>query len=234
MRLRIKFTKTGQMRYISHLDMMRYFQKALRRADVDVAMSEGFSPHMLMSFALPLSLGMTSVGEYFDLDVNSVESTRKLQEDLNRQTGEDVRVLYAGEIPQDKAHKCMAQVEAADYTVKVVLQDQSLLDTESEQVKRALESFLSQQEIMITKKTKKKEAQVNIRPFIFSFTADEEGLHLRLKAGSTDHVKCAAVMEKFLEYSGIDSYITDIRRDELLLARNGSFLPLYTVGKEIG
>lgn len=233
MRLRIKFTKTGQMRYISHLDIMRYFQKALRRAGADVAMSEGFSPHMQMSFALPLSLGMTSIGEYFDVDMNSVESTAKLMEELNRQTGEDVRVLYVGEIPQDKANKCMAQVEAADYTVRIRLKDQTLLDTGSEETAKQIDGFLSQEQILVTKKTKKKESQVDLRPFIFSFSADEEGFHLRLKAGSTDHVKCAAVMEKFLEYTGIEADFVDIRRDELLLEKEGEYLPLYTAGKEI-
>lgn len=233
MRLRIKFTKTGQMRYISHLDIMRYFQKALRRAQADVAMSEGFSPHMLMSFALPLSLGMTSIGEYFDVDMNSVSSTAKLMEDLNRETGEDVRVLYVGEIPQDKANKCMAQVEAADYTVNVYLKDGDRWDTGSEETKKQIEDFLRQDTIVITKKTKKKESQVNIRPLVFSFTADEEGFHLRLKAGSTDHVKCAVVMERFLESAGIEADFVDLRRDELLLLKDGEYLPLYTAGKEI-
>ena len=56
------------MKYIGHLDMMRFFQKAIRRAGIDVAYSEGFSPHMIMSFAYPLGVGMTSSGEYFDLE----------------------------------------------------------------------------------------------------------------------------------------------------------------------
>lgn len=55
------------MKFIGHLDVMRYFQKALRRAGMDVAFSEGFSPHMIMSFAAPLGVGITSSGEYFVL-----------------------------------------------------------------------------------------------------------------------------------------------------------------------
>ena len=67
MKIRIKFTKTGNMRFIGHLDILRYFQKLLRRAEVDVKYSEGFSPHPVMSFAQPLGLGDTSEGEYLDL-----------------------------------------------------------------------------------------------------------------------------------------------------------------------
>ena len=63
MKVRVKFEKTGPMKYIGHLDMMRFFQKAIRRAGIDVAYSEGFSPHMIMSFAYPLGVGMTSSGE---------------------------------------------------------------------------------------------------------------------------------------------------------------------------
>ena len=54
MRVRVKYSKQGLMRFIGHLDMMRYFQKACRRAGIDVTYTEGLSPHMSMSFALPL------------------------------------------------------------------------------------------------------------------------------------------------------------------------------------
>ena len=66
------------MKYIGHLDMMRFFQKAIRRAGIDVAYSEGFSPHMIMSFAYPLGVGMTSSGEYFDLEINTPLSTAEM------------------------------------------------------------------------------------------------------------------------------------------------------------
>ena len=63
MKIRIKFAKQGTMKFIGHLDVMRYFQKAMRRADVDIRYSEGFSPHQIMAMASPLGVGLTSVGE---------------------------------------------------------------------------------------------------------------------------------------------------------------------------
>lgn len=74
MKVRIKFAKSGVMKFIGHLDMMRYFQKAMRRADIDIKYSEGFSPHQIMSFAAPLGVGITSDGEYLDIEVNSTET----------------------------------------------------------------------------------------------------------------------------------------------------------------
>lgn len=52
MKIRIKFAKTGVMKFVGHLDVMRYFQKAIRRAELPIAYSEGFSPHMLLSLLL--------------------------------------------------------------------------------------------------------------------------------------------------------------------------------------
>ena len=66
MKIRVKFSKHGAMKFIGHLDIMRYFQKAIRRAEIPIVFTEGFSPHMVMSFANPLGVGLTSDGEYLD------------------------------------------------------------------------------------------------------------------------------------------------------------------------
>ena len=69
MKIRIRFAKQGMMKFVGHLDMVRYFQKVMRRANVDIVYSEGFSPHPKMSFAAPLGVGIISRGEYFDIEV---------------------------------------------------------------------------------------------------------------------------------------------------------------------
>ena len=74
MKLRIKFRKYGPIRFIGHLDVMRFFQKANRRAELDVAYTGGFSPHQIVSFAAPLGVGLTNNGEYMDLEVHSLTS----------------------------------------------------------------------------------------------------------------------------------------------------------------
>ena len=60
MKVRIKFSKEGPVKFVGHLDTMRYFQKAIRRANLPVAFSGGYSPHMIMSFAAPLGVGTES------------------------------------------------------------------------------------------------------------------------------------------------------------------------------
>ena len=117
MKVRVKFAKEGAMKFIGHLDIMRYFQKAVRRADIGAAFSEGFSPHMIMSFAAPLGVGITSSGEYFDMELTQSRSSEELVSRLNAQMAEGMRVLSVRKVPDGKASKAMSLVAAADYTV---------------------------------------------------------------------------------------------------------------------
>ena len=72
------------MKFIGHLDIMRYFQKAIRRANIPIAFSGGFSPHMIMSFAAPLGVGVTSAGEYFDMELTDDSlSSKEMENRLN-------------------------------------------------------------------------------------------------------------------------------------------------------
>ena len=93
MKVRIKFSKEGPVRFIGHLDIMRYFQKAIRRAGIDIAYSTGFSPHQIMSFASPLSVGHESCGEYFDVELNSITDTEDIKMRLNQTMAEGIQIL---------------------------------------------------------------------------------------------------------------------------------------------
>jgi len=144
MKIRLRFSKQGQMKFIGHLDMVRYFQKVMRRSEVDVAYSEGFSPHQKMSFAAPLSVGVLSRGEYFDLEVNSTESSKVMLERINAQNAEGVEVLSYKLLPDD-AKNAMSVVAGADYKVYTDLFNQNMLD-----------AFMNQDQIIVLKKTKKR------------------------------------------------------------------------------
>ena len=97
MKLRVKFSKTGHMKFIGHLDLMRFFQKAIRRSKIDIKYSEGFSPHQIMSFAAPLGLGIESFGEYMDIELVSDEISdselKNIENSLNLCMCEGLRIL---------------------------------------------------------------------------------------------------------------------------------------------
>ena len=98
MKVRIKFTKTGAMKFVGHLDTMRYFQKAIRRAELPVAFSGGYSPHMIMSFAAPLGVGTTSLGEYFDMELTEKVPTAEIEDRLNAVMVEGVTISSARQV----------------------------------------------------------------------------------------------------------------------------------------
>ena len=118
MKIRIKFRKYGNMKFIGHLDVMRYFQKAIRRADIGIRYSEGFSPHQIMSFAAPLGVGIESDGEYLDIDVTPEEDGQRLKERLNAVMAEGFEILDCRRLP-DSAANAMSIVAAADYELRL-------------------------------------------------------------------------------------------------------------------
>ena len=116
MNIRVRFSKYGFLKFIGHLDVMRYFQKAIRRADIDILYSEGYSPHQIMSFASPLGLGITSEGEYMDIAVGQTDSSVESIRRLNAQMAEGIEILSYRQLPE-KSTNAMASVAAADYVV---------------------------------------------------------------------------------------------------------------------
>ena len=100
MKARIKFRKYGAMKFIGHLDIMRYFQKAMRRAEIPIAFTGGYSPHMIMSFANPLGVGVTSDGEYFDIELTERIASDQAVKQLNDAMVEGMEIVSFVEIPR--------------------------------------------------------------------------------------------------------------------------------------
>src|SRR5699024_2919161 len=132
------------MKYIGHLDVMRYFQKAMRRAEIPIAFTQGFSPHMIMSFANPLGVGLTSDGEYFDIELKEPISSEDAVRQLNEAMVDGMEVVSFVQIPDEKKATGMAIIEAADY-LSIPKKEGILFSNED------LASFLSQTEILVLK-----------------------------------------------------------------------------------
>ena len=102
LKARIKFRKYGIMRFIGHLDVMRFFQKAMRRANIPIAFTGGYSPHMIMSFAQPLGVGLTSDGEYLDIELTESISSEDAVRQLNEVSVEGIEILSFVQISDEK------------------------------------------------------------------------------------------------------------------------------------
>ena len=210
MKIRIKFSKTGHMRYIGHLDIMRYFQKLMRRAEVDIKYSEGFSPHQIMSFAQPLGLGDTSEGEYVDIEVGVSEGSKEM-------------LRIADETRRSNA---MSLVAAADYRIFFRRETPDAA---------ALHALLSQKEILVKRRTKTKETEADLRPMIFDWALEGRSLWVRLAAGSAANCKPDTLMEAYDRFRGAapPPFACHFHRLEMYARQEENFIPLYQLGEEL-
>jgi radical SAM-linked protein len=229
MKIRMKFSKNGPLKFVGHLDMMRYFQKVFRRAGVDIAYSKGYSPHQIISFAAPLGLGVTSDGEYLDAEFNSVESSEKMLDRINEQMNEGVVLLEFKQLP-DKCKNAMSSVAGADYLISFregYYDEKVFLD--------AVEGFISQKQIMIVKKTKKSEKEVDIRPMIYQMEVRDGQIFMQLATGSVNNLKPNLVMEAMCVYLGLEheKFAFVVHKTETYLEENGKLLPLGSAGEDI-
>lgn len=204
MKVRIKFRKYGVMRFIGHLDVMRYFQKAIRRAEIPIAFTTGYSPHMIMSFAQPLGVGVTSDGEYFDIEITEPIASEKAVAQLNAVMVEGIEVISFKEISSDKKASGMTIVAAADYKVTFpeTFQHAEEIRILPDTWKNKVETFMAQPKIVVLKKTKRSEKEVDIKPMIYQMSAMNDGIYLYLATGSEQNLKPDLVAKAFLRFAG--------------------------------
>lgn len=234
MNIRIKFQKTGPLRFISHLDVMRYFQKVIRRAGIDICFSEGFSPHMIMSFAAPLGVGLTSEGEYMDIRVNGAVSSAEAVRRMNEVMAEGMTAVSFRRLP-DNSKNAMSIVAAADYEVRF----REGREPEAGWERRFLD-FLDQPGIPVIKKTKKGQQEADIRPWIYACSIQNGIIRLQVSAGSVHNLKPELLMDSFGLWAGYRISSSDllVHRVEIYAdqGREGQrrLIPLEELGEDIG
>ena len=236
LKARIKFRKYGSMKFIGHLDVMRFFQKVMRRADIPIAFSGGYSPHMIMSFAQPLGIGLTSDGEYLDIELTEPIDSKEAVARMNAVSVEGIEMLSMVQISEEKKASGMTITAASDYQVFLLESGKSseLRRQIPEEWKEAWEKFLDQDQILVWKKTKKSEKEVDIKPMIFSSEIKEDYIYLFLATGSEQNLKPNLVMETFLKYIGQEQAPLFYNRLDVY-ARNedGKLVPLEALGTPI-
>lgn len=238
-KIRIKFRKWGVMKFVGHLDMMRYFQKAIRRAHIDICYSEGYSPHQIMSFAAPLGVGITSDGEYFDIEVNETPSTASALKALNDTMVDGIEVTGYVQLPE-KAKTAMSIVAAADY--ELTYKDGYTNPFSYEEWKKIVdEQFHQKEQFTIVKKTKKSEREVDLKPLVYALEVRElDGktvFYIKLSTGSTDNIKPELVLSSIYEKIGViyDENAIQIHRIDVYARKEESeeFVSLLDMGEMI-
>jgi radical SAM-linked protein len=197
-KLRLKFSKNGPIKFIGHLDVMRYFQKAIRRAGIDIKYSEGFSPHQVLSFAQPLSVGATSDGEYLDMTVNSMSSVKDIMDGLNSVMNEGIKIVAISEL-DEREEKAMTTSYAAKYHLKFRENSKPDFDWVSE-----MKSYLEKETLPAVKKTKSGEKEIDMKPMILEYSIDKDAqeLDILLSMSSAATLKPTLLFEGFFDFEG--------------------------------
>ena len=169
MRMIAEFEKMGRMSWFSHLDLQNTMQRALRRARLPVAYSQGFNPHVLTSFATALSVGCQSRGEVMEVEMAGEISPEEFAEKLNACLPDGLKVRRCAPVP-DSAPALMAKVAEAGYDITAPNAD----------LTQAVEAFSKAEEVMVEKRSKTKTRLVNIRPMVHEITCAFDGKDSRL------------------------------------------------------
>ena len=213
MSVRIKFSKTGDLMYISHLDLARTMQRIMVRSGVDIWYSEGFNPQPRIVFALPLPVGVESTCELMDIKINHPMAFEEIKERIQRNFPADMKVLdvYAPEVK-------FKAISYADYTLK--LYSPRLEADVHEKI-----NDLFSRECIVTKRSKSGEKDVDICTFIKSLDAKKsEGfveINAVVCAGNENNLNPELIVEAIKKYLGVmnsesmEEY-TEIMRNRML------------------
>ncbi|OOB79665.1 MAG: hypothetical protein BEN18_02995 [Epulopiscium sp. Nuni2H_MBin001] len=212
MRIRGQFTKEGNVKFVGHLDTMRMFQRAIKMAKIPVAYSEGFNPHSKIYFAMPLSVGVSSVGEYIEIRTKEDIEPEVVQNKLNAVLPRGVKLKTCFEV-QPTAPTLMSQVDVADYIIKF---EQDYSDK--------IEQTLCKEEIPISKRNKKKKwVDVDIKPLIINYEISDAQLKVKLYAGSKQNLNVDLLLKAIF---GEDEIICNIERIDLYTNMDNKFISL--------
>ena len=209
---RVKYTKGSELRFVSHLDLMKLFQRAVRRAGLPIGYSHGFNPHQLMSFGNPLSLGMTSIAEYCDMEFDTETDPEEITKRLRAVMNDGIEIIRISRLPQ-QVLTAMAELRACEY--------EAALDRKIDGLGEKIKAFMAQKEIIALKKTKSFLKETDIRPDIFEMEdiSDDETSKIRmlLAAGSTRSLRADLTVQAFYDFIGAeyDKYKVVFRRTEM-------------------
>ena len=208
MRAMIRFAKRPRLRFISHLDLQRFFQRAVNRTGLPIAYSQGFNPHPVMSFGSALALGWTSDYEIIDLKLSAPMGRKRTEDAMRAALPEDLLVLEVRMV-DDRHPAPMALVKMADYRV-------TLTGESAGAVLAQIPVFLDSASVPAIKKTKSGEKQIDARPLVVAMEPFEDGFSARLMLTERDSIKPDLLVSILADMAGAEAPEAAIHRLALL------------------
>lgn len=202
---RVFFSKTDRAKYISHLDLNRVMQGAIKRAKLPVWYTEGYNPHMYVQFMLPLSLGQEGLREAADFRLLEDIPYEEVTERLNDALPFDIRVVETA-APVLKN----TDVTAAEYEITADIDKEKFLE------------FTENERIMVEKKTKKGVSMIDLKPLISELKVGER-ITFRLPAGNDFNINPALLLDAYRSASGDEITRVRIVRTKILCSDGKEF-----------
>lgn len=226
MNIRVKYGKNNQGKFLSHLDLMRTWERSFRRGLIPIAFSQGFNPHPKMSFGSALAVGVTSSGEYMDVQLKNIMNIEDIKERLQNYLPPSLEIYSIIEI-DPKSPSLMSIINRAKYRVEAKLKEEI---TEEQSTKIAQE-LLDQKTILVTSFSKKGTKEKDIRPGIVELncmlSSNKENIiaEFTVQAGSQGNIRPDEVL-KGLKGLGmpIDLELVNIHREGLYIAKEGQLI----------
>ena len=221
-KIRVQYTKEEWVKYISHLDLLRTFHRAVRRAGTPIKYSQGFNPHPLMSFGMPLPVATTSECEYLEMELTEKIPPQDILAHLNSVLPQGLSIRNVVDLSQTKYPK-LSEVNMAAYDVYAEL-IQMVIDLPKE-IGKMMQMTAITMEKRGKKGTKKVMKQVNIRPLIHQIEVvaqNEKSVQLKmvLSSGSEGNLKPALLLEAMEKHiGGIEIEDSHIHRKALWIER---------------
>ena len=211
------FEKAPRLRLIGHLDLMRAMQRALRRSGLPLRYSQGFNPHILLTFAAPLSVGMPGQREIMEVPLEGQVSAEEFMRKLSAALPPDLPLLSARPV-EDRHPAPMALLAAALYEAK--------LEAVPEGLPGAVDRFLQQEAIPVMRKTKSGLKPVDIRPMIYDLRLAGDTLHMALALSEKATCKPDLLLQTLFDFAGVERPAARITRTQLLGEADGVLTPL--------
>ena len=226
-KIRMKFIKTKDMIYISHLDVQRLLQRVFRRADIELSFSQGFNPHPKITYGNALALGVESYGEYVDIEIEADLAIEVLKERLNAQLPDGMAFVKLVELVGGERNLA-SSIEYGDYEFTVENVDK----ISREDICKRLDNLMAMESIMMTKKNKKcKMVDIDIKPLIntlslLDYGQEEFVVSAILATGSKQNLNTTIFIPQLLEVLGIsiDPLDVDIKRNDLYFRQDGQLV----------
>ena len=218
--VRIQFQKSGYARYLSHLDIVRNFERACRRARIPLVYSQGFNPHPRMSFGPPLALGYSSEAEFLDIEIEAAYE-EDLIACLNPYLPQGLQILQYREI-REKSPSLAHSITASEYEVD--LPEHGLSDAAFNE---ALQNLLQRDEIQVTRRVKGKMRRVNIRPYIDRISRENRILKIKTKTIESRTVRVNEIIQELFHSQELDGRSLAVHRRRQYIRRgNRELTPL--------